>query len=173
MQKIITLIYVIAAAAVAVVTTILEMQPALLFIDIMAPEPGDSYSLTLALLLTFLVLILPMLLVLTVMYFIRQLGNQSNNIPLDATGVLVLRKRQLQSAMVGIPIFVNNAKSGVVDGGKMKFIDLRAGTFQIQAGEGKQASETLQITLAPGDQVRLQLEIKAVGLGLKYVLSQE
>src|SRR5690348_10200333 len=116
MQKIIILIYAIGTAAVSLITSITQDQPALFFINLFAPDEGDTYNIKLVWLLTWLCLLAPGILILLVMKMFRKEGPAAH-LP-GTTGVLVSRTKQLQSAFVGIPIFINGAKAGVVYSGK-------------------------------------------------------
>ena len=116
MQRIIILIYVIITATIAIFCTILEIQPALLIINIFAPNVGDSYSINIVVLLLWLILLSPLLIFLTISKLIRK--KEDKNISIERTGIFITRKKVFQSAMVGIPIFINDKKAGIIDNGK-------------------------------------------------------
>jgi len=170
MQRIIVLIYAIITGTIAVITTILEIKPALYIINIFAPHNGDRYSATLVLLLVWLILLSPLLLYLIIARLMRKKDDE--NIAPDRTGIFVTRKKSFQSALVGIPIYINDKKAGVVDNGGTKFFDAPMGMFTVQAGSGKQVSEKLQADIAEGKQLRFEMEIKQAGLVVKIILKQ-
>lgn len=149
--------YVFVSAVIAIATTLLEMQPALFFIEFLAPNPGDSYNLVFVLLMTFLVFLLPLLVVLLGMRLVR--NAPSEIIATDRTGVFVMRQKALASALVGIPVYIDDKKMGVVDNGKTLFFELSAGMYTLQAGTGKQASEKLELTLSENEQINIDLRI--------------
>lgn len=168
MQKTITLIYVIITATFAVYTTILESQPALFLIDLMAPRAGDKYSATLVILLVWFMFLLPLAIILIIAKKLR--AKPMEVISPDRTGVYVTREKAFQSAVVGIPVFINYEKVGIVDNGKTQFFDVPVGGFTIQAGKGKQASELLESELKSKDQLNFEFRLTEAGLFNKIVL---
>jgi hypothetical protein len=170
MQRIIILIYVIGAAAWSLVTSITQSQPALFWINLFAPDAGDTYNVKLVWLLTMLMLLLPGILILLVMKMFRK-GGIDTHLP-GTTGILITRKKQLQSAFVGIPIFINGAKAGVVDSGKTAFFPVPSGNDTVQAGSGKPASEQIEFQLSEGKCISFVLEIGQAGLNVSYILKR-
>ena len=170
MQRIFILVYVIATAIIAIVSSILEVQPALFLIDIFAPHVGDRYSLTLVLLLTWLILLSPLFVILLIARIMRM--KKDEVITPDRIGIFVTRKKSLQSGMVGIPVYINDRKAGILDNGKTKFFDTHIGVNTVQVGDGKRASEVLTANLTQDKQVHFEMEIMQAGLGLKYYLKQ-
>lgn len=161
--------YILVSAILAIATTFLETQPALLFIDFLAPNPGDKYSLAFVLLMTFLILIIPLLLFLVVTH----LSGTSNDdlIPTEITGIIITRQKSLTSALVGIPIYFDDHKIGEVANGKTMFFAVSEGTHTIQAGKGKQASEKIEVTILEMKQLKFNLNIDKDGLFPKYDLN--
>ncbi len=171
MKKILTLIYVIGTAAVAVVTSIAQIQPALFLIDLMAPNEGDKFSMKLVVLLTWLILLTPYIIVVSILFFMRRAADKKIVIAPNQTGIWIYRKRQLQSALVGVPIYINGNKIGVVDNGSAKFFELNKGSFSIYAGEGKGASEQKELMINAGKQLKMDLELVPKGLTVQHVLT--
>ena len=169
-MKIFIYIYVIFTALVAIISTILEVQPALFIIDIFAPNEGDEYNLLLVFLLTWLVFLLPVVIYLYIAVLIRKKDDEI--VAPDRTGIFVTRVKAFQSALVGIPFYINDQKSGIIDNGRTKFFDTSTDTFTIKAGDGKQASDNLQIKIEDGKQLHFEIRIIQAGLGLKIVLRQ-
>lgn len=172
MNKIFSIIYVIAAAVIAILTTILQVQPALMWIELMAPKAGDEFNIKLVFLLTFFVLLIPFIIISVILFFKRKSANAKVQVRPDQTGVWIKRKSQLQSAMVGISIYIDGKKEGVADMGAEKFFESVAGKISVQAGEGKSASEKIELFLAPGQKEKLNLQINQNGLTVKYVLTR-
>ena len=161
--------YVLLCGLGAITMTILEIQPALLFINILAPNPGDRYNLVLVLLITFLILILPLLGYLILSHLLRSKTGQ--HIPTNQTGIIISRQKSLTSALISIPIFLNEQKIDAVDNGKTLFIEIPKRKHIIQAGIGKQASEKIEIHLSEKEQVTINLHINVEGLFPKFVLN--
>lgn len=170
MQRILILIYTILTATIAITSTILEVQPALFFINIFAPHEGDSYSINLVLLLTWIILLSPVFVFMIVSKLLRKKSEE--NISTDRTGIFVTRKKAFQSSMVGIPILINNKQAGIIDNGRTKFFDTPLGTITIQAGKGKQASEKIQINIAERQQLKFEMKIKQTVFTVKFILMQ-
>ena len=166
-QKLIN-IYVLVSALVAISTTVLEVQPAHIFIDFLAPNPGDKYNLVFVLLMTFLIFLIPLLVFLVVMRLFR--STHPEMIQTGKTGFLVTRQKSLTSAIVGVPMYINDKKIGVVDNGKTMFFDVSAGTHTLQAGKGKQASEKIEVKILEKEQLKLDMHFNKDGLNPKIEL---
>jgi hypothetical protein len=170
MLRIFILIYVLLATATAVYTTIVEIQPALFFIDLMAPHNGDRYSATLVVLLVMFLLLIPLLAVLLV-FRIRRLRKPVHVDP-HTTGIFVTRKKALQSALLAFPVYINGVKVGAVDNGKTQFFECVPGVFTIQVRRGGSASLELSGTLKRRDQIHYVLSVREEGLRAKFVLEE-
>jgi len=163
-------IYLIFTGLVAIISTIFEAQPALFIIDLFAPHEGDKYLVVLVLFLTWLVLLMPLVVFLSIAMLIRKKDDE--NISPDRTGIFVTRVKAFQSALVGIPFFINDQKVGIIDNGRTKFFDATTDLLAIQAGFGRQASDKLQIKIENGKQLHFEFRIIQAVLGLKIVLRQ-
>lgn len=170
MPRIIVLLYAIITGTIAVVCTIIESQPALFFIDFFAPNEGDMYSATLVMLLVWILLLTPLLVFMVTVRLMRK--KVDKNISYDRKGIFITRQKSFQSAMVGIPIYINDKKVGIVDNGGTKFFDAPAEMFTVRAGYGKQASDKLQVNITERKQLHFEIKIKQAGFFLKIVLSQ-
>ncbi len=168
-QKLIN-IYVLISAVVAITTTLLEVQPALYFIEFLAPNPGDKYNMVFVLLVTCLLFLLPLVVFLTFTRLFRK--TPETIVSTDKTGFFVTRQKSFTSAMVGIPVYINSEKVGVVDNGKTMFFEASIGTFAIHAGSGKQASDEIEVEIAEGEQLRFEMFINTEGLFPKIELVQ-
>lgn len=164
-------IYVLISAITAITTTFLEVQPAFLFIEFLAPNPGDRYSLVFVLLMTVLTLLVPLLVLLIIM---RLFGSSSSEtINPDRTGIFITRQKSFASALVGIPVYINDKKVGIVDNGKTVFFDAPSRTCTIQAGKGKQASKKMNAAIPEGEQLTFDLWINKEGLFPKFELKRD
>lgn len=170
MQRILTILYVILTGAFAVYTNILQIQPALFFIELSAPNPGDKYSLTFVFIIVWLILLLPLMAFLLILRAMR--SKPQEIIGPERTGVFVTRQKSFQSAVVGIPVYINSKKVGIVDNGKTKFFDVPLGDFTVQAGNGKQASEKMEAKVGVRDQLNYEFHLTQDGLYTKIVLAE-
>ena len=161
--------YASTCTIVAVYTTIREIQPALFFIDFLAPNPGDSYNFVIVLLTTLIALLIPLAAFLIAARVLRNSSSQLQQT--GKTGLFVRRQKALSSAFVGIPIYINDKKMGLVDNGKTVFYEIPSGHYTIQAGKGKRASEKIEVNLSQKEQLKLDLKINTYGLTPKMELS--
>lgn len=162
MRQINVVLYTVMAISLAVYTTIQQIPPSLFFIDLMAPNPGDKFSVTLVILLVFFIFLIPIFLVLFIQRLMR--GNTHETIDTVRTGVFVKRQSALQSAIIGVPVFINGQKAGVVDNGKTKFFDVPAGSFTIKAGRGKSASVEITEMVLDKEQLYFTLVLSSSGM---------
>ena len=162
--------YLVITAAVAVYASILEIQPALFFIEFIAPTPGDRYSLTFVLLITWLLFLIPLVVFMLIGKMFR--ADSPEVIDSNRTGIFVKRPKAFQSALIGIPVFVNDTKVGIVDNGKTIFFDVPIGLVTVQVGEGKQASEIIEVKMESGNQLNFEFNLKQAGLFIEIELIQ-
>jgi len=162
-------IYVLISAVIAISMTVMEIQPALFFIDFLAPNPGDTYNLVFVLLMTFLTFLIPLLVFLIVIGLFR--NSPSEMTQNGITGILVTRQKSFTSALVGIPVYIDDKKMGAVDNGKTLFYEISAGTYTIQAGKGKQASDKIEVEILEKEQLKFDVHINKDGLFPKIELT--
>lgn len=167
MKQILTLVYVVATAIFSVFAVVIEMQPALFWMKLFAPNMGDTYPVVLVGLFTFLTLLLPMVILLVVL---RMLPQKPQIV--DGPGIWIMRERQLQSALQEIPIYINNQKIGGISMGKIRFFEAPVGRNVIIAGKGLSASEPAEFTCGTDEQLYYKLKIAQKGLLTKNVLAQ-
>lgn len=170
MQRKLILIYVIVTAAFAIYASIAQIQPALYLIDFMAPNHGDKYSLTFVLLITWLIFLLPLIIIQLVSKLIRNKAPEV--IEADRTGIFITREKAFQSAAIGIPVYINSKKVGIVDNGKTKFFDISSSFYSLQVGKGKQVSETFEMNIANREQIKYKFILTSEGLYTKVILSK-
>ena len=168
MKKILTLVYIIAAAALAFYSLAAEIQPALFWVNVFVPHSGDTYPVMLVGLLTFITTLLPLIIILLITKRIRK-ANEMNQ-KADGPGIWIIRKKQLQSALVQIPIYINGNKIGGIDSGRIKFFETPAGKNTVTAGKGIAASEGVEFICSANEQPYFKLEIIQSGLVAKFVL---
>lgn len=168
MKKTLTLIYVLATTAFSIYAVIAEMQPALFWINIFATNIGDTYPVLAVGGLTMLTFLLPMVIVLLAIRFIQKKTEKPQIV--DGPGIWIMRKRQLQSALVSIPIYINDKKIGEIDSGRIKFFEAPARKNIVSAGKGMTASEKIEFTCSAAEQPYFKLEIVQSGLVAEYVL---
>ena len=170
MPRPLILIYIIAAATLAVFTTTQGMQPALFFIEFMAPNAGDTYNETMVVLIVMMIFLMPLMVFLLITKVIRKKPEEI--IGAGRTGIFVTREKAFQSVLVGIPIYIDSVRAGFVDNGKTKFFDVPAGPFTIQAGKRKQASEDLEGELVEKEQRHFAFSLSTDGLFVKIELEE-
>lgn len=170
-MRLVAPIYAIAALVIAALSLVFETYPALFFIDLMAPNPGDRYSVTLALALTFLVLILPLALILLVQKQRRKAQAQNTVVDAGRTGAYLLRRKHLSGALVAAPVMINGKEAGLIDSGSRLFFDLPVGMVEVQVGKGAMRSEVIQLQVKEGEQFNLEARIAQGAFKAKYVLA--
>tara|TARA_B100000809_G_C15086712_1_gene511734 strand:+ start:1243 stop:1623 length:381 start_codon:yes stop_codon:yes gene_type:complete len=119
---------------------------------------------------TYLTFLLPLILLLFLIKIFRI--KPTETIGPERTGVFVTRQKSFQSALVGIPVFINSKKVGVIDNGKTVFFDVPLGDFNLHAGEGKQASEKLVAKVAEREQLTFLFNLNQAGLFTKIELTE-
>lgn len=131
-------------------------------------DNGNSYYAVPVFFLTWIIFLSPLFLYL----IIKKLNRKKENdfISPESVGIIITRKKSLQSSLIGIPIYINDIKAGVIDNGQTKFFNTTSGIIEIQAGNGNKASEKIQVEVVEGNQLSFELEIEEVGFNIKYVL---
>ena len=171
MKKTLFLVFIIAIVAYSIVAVISEVQPALFWITVFAPNVGDTYPIVLVGLLTFITMLLPVFIIALSIKIVRKKFEKPQIT--DGPGAWIIRKKQLQSRLLEIPIFINDKKIGGIDSGKIKFFKGGVGKNTVQAGTGKNASEKLEfICEDESKQPYFKLEIVESGFLVKFVLHQ-
>jgi hypothetical protein len=167
-------IYAFAAITISIVSTFNQSQPALFWIDIFAPNAGDTYDIKLVCALTILSLFVPLLAVLIPVRMIRKSRDEKaiKNVDPGQTGIWVNRKTSLQSAFVDIPFYINNTRESMIYSGANMFFPQTPGLARIKAGKGKRASQELTFDLKKGQQVRTELKVVPDGLFTRVDLKE-
>lgn len=169
-QKLIN-IYVVISTIIAAATSILEIPPATFFINFLAPNHGDTYSFSFVFLMTCLLFLIPLLIFVII---ISSLYKSNSEIPKkEDSGILLTRKKSFTGALIPIPIYLNDKKAGIIKNNKVKFFRLPLGNYQVQAGQGKQASNLISINIKENEKVTLELNINTDNLSPKIELKQK
>ena len=169
MKKALTLIYVLTTIPYSIFAVIAELQPAVFWMDIFAPSIGDTYPIVIVGGLTMLTFLLPMVFILLAIRWIQNKYEKPQMV--DGPGIWIIRKRQLQSALIELPVYVNDKKIGAIDMGKIRFFEAPTGKNTVNIGKGMVASEKLEFTCSATEQPYFNLEIVQSGLIAKYVLT--
>lgn len=130
-MKKLALIWIILATIFAVVTTVLNLEPASTFINLSASSDGSFYIL-IPVGLTFIICILPLFPIMIINNIIQ---NKKNKMPADLTGktgIVVKRAKELPNAALMYDVIINGEKRSKVGVGKKIFVELPSGTYQLQ-----------------------------------------
>ncbi|MBI3136280.1 MAG: hypothetical protein HYZ14_16515 [Bacteroidetes bacterium] len=172
MLKKILLVYVIAALIVSVATTLMQVQPALFFIELLTGS-DNKFPVSATILLTMLALLLPALIV----ALIPRLFNtkQRNLVPdlTGKTGILVRRERALSNAVYTDAVMVNGEKKSAVSNGKSTFAELPSGSYKVFIKGATTGSPVMDITLAAGQVLKLKTGYAIDGLKTKQYLETD
>lgn len=172
MKKIIAFGTLFFMAGVSMYSMTMEVQPALFWIDLFAPNVGDTYSVEIVFVLTMLTLLLPVIVVMAIIFSLQ--NRSSNKIPVSPyeTGIWINRKKQLQSAIIPISIFINNEKVGSVNMGQTLFFSTTSNRISVHAGTGGEQSSPFPYEMKKGEQLRLELEVLKEGFGSRYSIKE-
>lgn len=136
MMKKLAAVWLLLSGLVAVVTTILQIEPAATIIEITQLSDGSFYIL-LPLAGTFILGAMPLFMVMLINNFIQ---NKKNKMPVDLTGktgIVIKRERELPNAAIRFGVFVNGDQMATVGVGKKIFVELPLGEYRIQTKLGK------------------------------------
>lgn len=138
--------YVILAAMVAAVTTVLQIPPARWVIDWVADENG-RFSIVLPVAAIFLALVLPLLLGLTLRTFLLGKNKAKVNGLLDNVGVKIKRKRLLFGAVYPMEIHVNGQHLATIANGRSVVMNLPDGQHELKIQSFGQTTEPATFSL--------------------------
>lgn len=170
-MRILIYIYIFAAVALSIWSVITESYPARFFIELLAPEPGDKYPVTITGLLTLISLLLPMIILMAILRLLR-----NRNEPVDGgghfdkDGIYFMRLKQAQNRLIASPIFINGEERGRIDSGKNLFIELSPGTYEVQVGRKSEKSDQLIAQVELNKRTHVEISIVPNGLRSKYVV---
>lgn len=174
-MRVLIYIYILAAAVLSFASLVMESYPALFFINLFAPEPGDKYPLAITGLITFLTLLLPLLLFLFVLKVIRnrkksETGYLIDNDYFNKSGIHFHRIKQMQNRLIASPVFINGEECGRIDSGKKLFLELQPGTYEVEVGKKSERSDKLIVQVHPNQHVQVEIQIVPNGLRSKHVV---
>lgn len=166
MKQVLALIYLIATITFSVFAVVSELQPAVFWMNLCVSETDNTYPVVLVGLLTLLTLLMPLVIVLVVLRLLPQKPQI-----VTGPGIWIIRERQLQSALIEIPIYINNKKIGGISMGKIRFFEAPVGKNSVVAGKGLGASHPYEFSCGSDEQLYYKLKIEQSGLLTKNVLS--
>lgn len=174
-MRILIYIYLLAALVLSFGSLFMETYPALFFIELFAPEPGDKYPVGITGLVTLLVLLLPMLLLLFILKVIRNRKTSGTGYLIDddyfnKSGIHFMRQKQMQNRLIASPIFINGEERGRIDSGKTTFIELQPGTYEAEVGRKSERSDKLIVQVQPNQHAQVEISIVPNGLRSKHVV---
>ena len=155
MLKILSIIYVIVALAIAMITTFMQVQPALFFIDLLTGD-DNMFPVKASILFTFLALLLPWL---PVVIIVRLLSGKNKNFMPDLsgkTGIVVFREKCLPEALYNNKILVNGEHMATVSNGKAAVAELSPGTYKVFVKGATNVSPVIDRELKRGEIKKLK-----------------
>lgn len=147
MVKKVAIVYIIIAAIVAVTSTILQTQPALLVIDYLTEFDG-KYYVKLTVLLTLGLLLIPLIFIILLLRLFEK--GPKDEIPqsfVGKSGILIARKKQLQDALYTLKVMVNGEVKSSVSNGKKTFVELAPGNYKVFVKGGVTSTEVVTVEL--------------------------
>lgn len=174
-MRIFVLIYILAAVVLSIGSVIMESYPALFFINLFAPNPGDKYPLAITGLITLLALLLPLLLLLFILKVLRNRKSVETDSLIDddyfnKSGIHFMRIKQMQNRLIASPIFINGKQQGKIDSGKKLFIELQPGTYEVEVGRKGETSDKLIVQVQANQHTQVEIQIVPNGLRSKHVV---
>ena len=174
-MRIFTYIYIFAAVILSFWSVVMETYPALFFINLFAPEPGDKYPLAITGLLTLLILLLPLALLLLILKLIRNRKTSETGYLIDddyfnKSGIHFMRIKQMQNRLIASPIYVDGEESGRIDSGKKMFLELQPGTYEVEVGKKSERSDKTIVQVQSNQHAQVEISIVPNGLRSKHVL---
>lgn len=175
LMRILIYIYVFAAAILSFGSLIMEAYPALFFINLFAPGPGDKYPVAITGLVTLLTLLLPLLLILFVLKVLRnrktaETGHLIDDDYFNKSGIHFSRIKQAQNRLIASPIFINGEQKGKIDSGKKLFLALDPGTYEIEVGAKREKSDQLIVQVQTNTHLQVEIQLVPNGLKSKHVI---
>ncbi len=174
-MRILIYIYIFAALILSFGSLFMETYPALFFINLIAPNPGDKYPIAITGLVTLLALLLPLLLILFILKVLRNRKSAEVDSLIDddyfnKSGIHFIRQKQLQNRLIASPIFINGEERGKIDSGKKRFIELQPGTYEVEVGRKGETSDKLIVQVQANQHAQVEIQIVPNGLRSKHVI---
>lgn len=142
MLRVVGIFLALTCIAVAIYTTIAQIQPALYFIELTTVD--GKFPATAVILITALSLLLPLI---AVLFIIGKFSGNKDFMPdlTGRTGIVVKRPKALYGAAYVNKIFVDGELKSAVSNGKSTFIPLAIGTYLLQVKSKKLDGITISI----------------------------
>ncbi len=174
-MRVLIYIYIFAALIGSFGSLFLELYPALFWIELFAPEPGDKYPIAITGMLTFLSLLLPLLILMFILKILRNRKSSGTNSILDddyfnKSGIHFIRIKQAQNRLIASPIFINGEQKGKIDSGKKLFVALHPGIYEVEVGTKREKSDKLIVQVQANTHSQLEIQAVPNGLRSKYVV---
>lgn len=151
------LIWILAALIVSLVTTVLQIEPALWVINLIVNNDNTFY-IFLAFGITFLMLVSPIILIafVVILYYLFK-----NKIPenTNKTGISIFRKRRLMDGLYVFDVYINNELKTKIVNGQNIFIDAKSGIYRVIIKSGKRTSNELKVEVNIGKVNKIILDI--------------
>lgn len=174
-MRILIYIYLAFALVLSFGSLFMETYPALFFINLFAPNPGDKYPVGITGMITLLVLLLPMVVLMFVLKVIRNRKSSETNYLIDddyfnKSGIHFMRRKQMQNRLIASPILINGEERGRVDSGKKLFMELQPGTYEVVVGRKGERSDVLIVEVQSNQHTQVDIQIVPNGLRSKHVV---
>lgn len=174
-MRILIYIYIFAALILSIGSLFLESYPTRFWIDLIAPNPGDKYPVSIVGLLSFLSLLLPLLILMFILKLVRNRKTSITHSLIDndhfnKSGIQFMRQKQMQNRLIASGIFINGEQKGRIDSGKTAFIPLDPGTYEVEIGAKRDKSDKLIVQVEPNKHTQLEIQIIPNGLRSKHVV---
>ena len=137
------------------ITTFMQVQPALFFIDLLTGD-DNMFPVKGAILITFLALLIPWIPVVLIARLLS--GKNKNHMPdlMGKTGVVVTREKCLPEALYNNKIMVNGEHLATVSNGKSAFTELAPGTHKVFVKGATNVSPVIDIDIKRGEIKKLK-----------------
>jgi len=156
-MRIFAITWMLAALTVAVVTTILQLEPALWIINLIL-DSENQFLIIVPLGITFIILISPLLLAALFMVLFRRLKKRIPDIK-GKTGITVARANKWFDVFYVFDVLVDDVIRDKVAAGHMVFIEEKAGKHRIIIKNGNRTSNELEVMVNKGEICQTKLLI--------------
>ncbi|MEN9997109.1 MAG: hypothetical protein RI922_99 [Bacteroidota bacterium] len=156
------LIYVILAAAFAIITTILQIEPALTVISWVMESDG-RFMVVLPLAILFIAALIPMFIIVAIFNIINAKKQDTQPELLDQTSIIVRRDKSLYGGVFAMDILIDQKKMATVTLGKSRQILLPMGEYDLSIKAMGKACEPVKISLNENKALEFQVGFKLGG----------
>lgn len=149
--------WVLVALIIAIVSTIMQIEPAI-YVILMIMDSQDKFSIVLSVGITFIILISPVLILSVIMMFYYRLKYKMPDTT-DKTGISVYRKSKLMDALYAFDVYVDNELKGKIVNGQTIFMEKFSGKHKIIIKSGKRKSNELEVEIKTGEVMKTMVSI--------------